>query len=84
MSSKHLDPRPFVPGAGAADDKHQGLALYHDVGYGLRRATSQRTRTFRMPVVYSNTLADLCVVLPFIISDVRDLTRSSITATIGT
>jgi len=69
MSSRPPDPRPFVPSAGAADDKRRGLELYHDVGYGPQRVTSQRTRTFRMPVVYSNTFADLCV-LPFIISDV--------------
>jgi hypothetical protein len=38
-----------------------GVALYHDVGHGLRRAESQKSRNFRMPVVYSNPLADLCV-----------------------
>jgi hypothetical protein len=37
-----------------------GMALYHDVGYGLPRAGSQNFRKFRMPVVYSNPLADLC------------------------
>ncbi len=37
------------------------VALYHDVGYGLRRARSQRRRAFRLPIVYSNSLADLCV-----------------------
>jgi hypothetical protein len=37
------------------------MTLYHDVGYGLPRAEPQQSRKFRMPVVHSNPLADLCV-----------------------
>jgi hypothetical protein len=38
------------------------VALYHDVGgCGLRKTRSQRTRAFRLPIVYSNSLVDLCV-----------------------
>jgi hypothetical protein len=51
-------PSPYMK-----DDPRQGVALYHDVGYGLR--PSQRTRTFRIPMTYSNELADLCVSTPF-------------------
>jgi hypothetical protein len=72
MFNRHSKPAPFVPRTG--DDAPQGLALYHDVGYGLRRARSQRTRTFRIPMVYSNPLADLCATQPHYISDARDLT----------
>ncbi|KAI0001478.1 hypothetical protein BJV74DRAFT_818906 [Russula compacta] len=57
MFSKHLKQRPFVPLAG--DDTHQGLPLYRDVGHGLRRGHSQKTRSFRLPTVYSNSLTDL-------------------------
>jgi hypothetical protein len=71
MFNRHSKPAPFVPRTG--DDAPQGLALYHDVGYGLRRARSQRTRTFRIPMVYSNPLADLCATHHYI-SDARDLT----------
>jgi hypothetical protein len=52
MFSKHY--------AVADDESHLGIALYRDVGIGLRRAHSQRKRTFRLPIVYSNPLADLC------------------------
>lgn len=61
MFSKHLKQRPFVPLAG--DDTHRDLPLYRDVGHGLRRGHSQKTRSFRLPTVYSNSLADLCVPL---------------------
>ncbi|KAF8263903.1 hypothetical protein EI94DRAFT_1806554 [Lactarius quietus] len=37
---------------------HPSVAFYHDVGYGLRRTQSQRRRAFRLPIVYSNSLAD--------------------------
>jgi hypothetical protein len=40
----------------------QGMVFYQDVGYGLRRVSSQKSRKFRMPVVYSNSLADLCAI----------------------
>ena len=39
---------------------HPNVDLYHDVGYGLRKAQSQRRRAFHLPIVYSNSLADLC------------------------
>ena len=52
-------PSPYVK-----SDSHQGVALYHDVGVGLR--PSQRARAFRMPMTYSNQLADLCVSTQFL------------------
>ncbi len=50
-----MPPTPFLKKNNAPN----GMALYHDVGYGLRRVGSQKSRKFRMPVVYSNPLADL-------------------------
>ena len=43
-----------------SNDIHPDVTLYHDMGYGLPRAQPQR-RAFRLPIVYSNSLADLCV-----------------------
>src|SRR6266404_3324919 len=56
MPSKHSK-YPVV----ITKDIPPNVALYHDVGYGLRRAPSQRRRAFRLPIVYSKLLADLCV-----------------------
>lgn len=51
----------FSPMPLPKDSSPHGPALYHDVGYGHRRSTSQKSRKFRSPVVYSNPLVDLCV-----------------------
>ena len=38
-----------------------GMALDYDVGHGLPRVGSQKSRKFCEPVVYSKSLTDLCV-----------------------
>ena len=60
-------------------DIHPNVTLYHDMSYGLRKAQSQRRRAFRLPIVYSNSLADLCV--PSLGLALPDLTF--LTVTIG-
>jgi len=64
MSPKQPDRRPYIPPA-PKGDKHQASALFYDSGvaHGLQRAPSHRIRSFRRPVVYSNPLADLCVII---------------------
>jgi hypothetical protein len=57
MFPAKLSKHPAVVGK----EIHPNVALYHDVGYGLRRTQSQSRRAFRLPIVYSNSLADLCV-----------------------
>ena len=44
-----------IPPAGSPS---ASVALYHDVGYGLRKAASQQYRKFRLPVIYSNPRVD--------------------------
>jgi hypothetical protein len=57
MLSKH----PSLFAIADEESHHLGVALYRTVGYGLRRAHSKRKRAFQMPIVYSSSLADLCV-----------------------
>lgn len=78
MAPRQPDRSPYVPSARPRDDKHQGpSSLFYDSGiaHGLQRAPSHRIRSFRRPIVYSNPLADLCVIiLSFLM--VHNLTRS--------
>ena len=51
-----LSPLFLVPMPLQKKTPDSGIALYRDVGHGLRKA--QQTRKFRVPVVYSNPLRD--------------------------
>ena len=62
------------------DSTLQGPPSYHGVGDGP--SSSQRSRKFRSPVVYSNPLVDLCAY--YLFQTLCILTISFITVTTGT
>ena len=66
MAPRQSDWNPHVPSARPRDDKHQGpSSLFYDldVSHGLQRAPSRKICSFRRPIVYSNLLSDLCVIM---------------------